>query len=99
MSQSLMSYVEELSHVPEIPSFEPEIDDLDAEQDRKLRCATVQHRPVVVPSINLNKFLRQKCWEHTTKGPKCSVLFGCEMIQPGCMSLLRVPGRAFERPF
>ncbi|BDA50340.1 probable peptidyl-prolyl cis-trans isomerase FKBP5 [Coccomyxa sp. Obi] len=32
-----MSYVEQLSHVPDVPSFEPEIDDLDAEQDRKLR--------------------------------------------------------------
>jgi len=37
MSQSLLSYVEELRQPPEVPSFEPEIDYLDAEQDRKLR--------------------------------------------------------------
>jgi hypothetical protein len=37
MPPSILSYVEQLRQLPEIPSFEPEIDDLDAEQDRKLR--------------------------------------------------------------
>lgn len=34
-------YIELLRKVPEDPSFEPEIDDIDAEKDRQLRCVTV----------------------------------------------------------
>ena len=41
MAKKLMDYVELLKHPPEPPSFEPEIDDLDAEQDRKIRCARI----------------------------------------------------------
>ncbi len=43
MSKSILSYVEELRLLPEVPSFEPEIDDLDAEQDRKLRYEGAPH--------------------------------------------------------
>ena len=37
MAKKFLDYIELLKSPPELPSFEPEIDDLDAEQDRKIR--------------------------------------------------------------
>lgn len=37
MGNKLLEYVEKLRKAPLLPNFEPEIDDLDAEQDRKIR--------------------------------------------------------------
>ena len=36
-SSKLLAYVEELKRQPQLPIFEPEIDDIDAEHDRKIR--------------------------------------------------------------
>ena len=48
MSRSkLQAYVEELRRPPELPSFEPDIDDLDAEQDRKMRCCAATQSAVI----------------------------------------------------
>ena len=37
MAKKLLEYVEVLKNPPQAPSFDPEIDDVDAEQDRKIR--------------------------------------------------------------
>jgi len=37
MAKKFLEYIEVLKSPPEPPSLEPEIDDLDAEQDRKIR--------------------------------------------------------------
>ena len=39
MTLKLYEYVEVLKRTPEIPSFEPEIDDLDEKQDKNFRWA------------------------------------------------------------
>ena len=37
MAKKLLQYLEVLKNPPQAPSFDPEIDDIDAEQDRKIR--------------------------------------------------------------
>lgn len=38
MTLKLQGYLDLLKRPPEIPSFEPEIDDLDEKKDKELRC-------------------------------------------------------------
>ena len=43
MSSQLEAYVAELRVVPELPPFEPDIEDLDTAQDKNLRCRPPQY--------------------------------------------------------
>lgn len=49
MSTQLEAYVAELRVVPELPPFEPDIEDLDSAQDKNLRC-TPPHSSALHPA-------------------------------------------------
>lgn len=69
MVQSLLRYIEELRHPPDPPSFEPEIDDFDAEQDRKLRYVVSRCSKIIRTAITLS---------NVTQGTFCKVDFAVD---------------------